>query len=255
MPVTLQTIPCLEDNYAYLLHEPETGATAVIDAPEAAPIQAALDAKGWRLSDILITHHHHDHIGGVETLRRACGARVTGAKSDAHRLPPLDRAVAGGDTISVGRETATVIGVPGHTLGHIAFHFPHSQLLFTGDSLMALGCGRLFEGSAAQMWDSLSRLIALPGETLICPGHEYTESNARFALTIEPDNQSLRDRAARVKATRAEAAPTVPVPLKEELATNPFLRAHLPGIKGALGMASATDIQVFAEIRARKDAF
>jgi hydroxyacylglutathione hydrolase len=249
------TVPCLKDNYAYLLHDPATGATAVVDVPEAAPIEAALAARGWRLTDILITHHHHDHIGGVEALREATGARVVGAAADAGRLPPLDHAVAEGDIVLVGDLEGRVIDVSGHTVGHVAFHFPEARAVFTADSLMALGCGRLFEGTAQQMWESLSKLAALPRDTLVCSGHEYTQSNARFALTIEPDNNALCARAEAVDAARAAGRPTVPSRLGEELDTNPFLRAGLSAVKTHLGMSHAADVEVFAEIRRRKDSF
>lgn len=255
MPLTLLTIPCLADNYAYLIHDPETRATAVIDVPDAAPILAALREQGWSLSDILITHHHSDHIAGVADLRETTGARVWGARADAHRLPPLDHALAEGDSLPIGSEIGHVIDVPGHTLGHIAFHFPASGLAFTADSLMAAGCGRLFEGSPAQMWTSLCKLAGLPPETLICSGHEYTASNIRFALTLEPANAALISRSERVTKARAEGRPTVPVPLSEELQTNPFLRASLPRMKATLGLPQATDAECFAEIRARKDRF
>lgn len=255
MALELVTIPCLSDNYAYLAHDAATGATAVVDVPEAAPILNALRERGWKASHILITHHHNDHIDGVPALAAATGARVIGAAADAHRLPPLDETVSPGDTIRIGMEQAEVIDVSGHTLGHVAFHFPASKLVFTADSLMALGCGRLFEGSAAQMWESLSRLKALPPETIVCSGHEYTISNARFALTIEPENSDLISRAEEVKAAREKGLPTVPSTLAEELATNPFLRADLPGVKAQLGMAAAGDAEVFAEIRSRKDRF
>lgn len=255
MTFELLTIPCLSDNYAYLIHDAQTGDTALVDAPEAGPILAALDKTGWRLGHILLTHHHHDHVGAVEDLRAATGAQVIGASADAHRLPPLDLAVSEGDTLRIGSETGHVLDVSGHTLGHIAFHFPQSALAFTADSLMALGCGRLFEGSAAQMWDSLSKLMALPGETIICSGHEYTAANAKFALTIDPANEALRYRAEAVENARAKDQPTVPTRLSDELATNPFLRASDPDIRAGLGLDSAEDAEVFAEIRARKDAF
>jgi len=255
MTFELVTIPCLSDNYAYLIHDAGTGETAVIDVPEAGAILTALDKTGWRLSHILLTHHHHDHVGGVAELRAATGAQVIGAAADAHRLPPLDLAVSEGDTILIGGEAGHVMDVSGHTLGHIAFHFPQSALAFTADSLMALGCGRLFEGSAAQMWESLSKLMALPDDTLICSGHEYTAANAKFALTIDPDNPALISRLSEIEAARAEGRPTVPSLLSEELATNPFLRAADPRIRTRLDMQDATPAEVFAEIRARKDRF
>ncbi len=255
MPFILRAIPCLSDNYAYLIHDPDTDDTAVIDVPDAAAVQAALDETGRRLSHILITHHHDDHIGGVDVLRAATGARVVGAAADAHRLPALDLAVAPGDRVQVGRESARVIDVSGHSVGHVAYHFPDSGLAFTGDSLMALGCGRLFEGTAAQMWDSLMRLDALDGETLIASGHDYMDANAAFALSIEPGNADLKARAERIAPDRAEGRPMAVVPLALERRTNPFLRAREPAVKAALGMTGAPDAEVFAEIRRRKDRF
>lgn len=255
MPLEIVTVPCLTDNYAYLLHEAGGASAAVVDVPDAAPVARALRDRGLRLTDILITHHHQDHVAGVDALRDAHGARVIGAAADAHRLPRLDLAVAPGDRIAVGGETAEILDVAGHTLGHIAYHFPDSSAVFTGDSLMALGCGRLFEGDAAMMWTSLSRLAALPPGTLVYSGHEYTAANARFALTIEPENSDLRRRAEEVDALRAAGRPTVPARLSDELATNPFLRAHRAEMKAALGMTGAADVDVFAEIRARKDRF
>ena len=253
MPLELLTVACLSDNYAYLLHDAQSSRTALVDAPEAAPIRAALDAHGWTLSDILITHHHNDHVAGLAELRGE--ARVIGARADAHRLPPLDLAVAPGEVIEVLNEPVEVIDVPGHTLGHVAFHLPRSEMAFTADSLMAMGCGRLFEGSAEQMWDSLRRLRDLPGHTLICSGHEYTQTNARFALTIEPDNAALRDRAHAIDKARAEGHATVPSQLSEERATNPFLRADLPELQRAMSLEGEPAAEVFAEIRRRKDRF
>jgi len=249
------TIPCLSDNYAYLLHDEATGATAVVDVPEVGPIEAALRSKGWTLSDILVTHHHWDHVDGVEALRAATGAKVWGGVADAERLPPLDVALAEGDRVQVGNLEGTVLDVSGHTVGHIAYHFPEAGAVFTADSLMALGCGRLFEGTAAQMWDSLQKLAALPGDRLVCSGHEYTQSNARFALTIEPDNADLISRVAAVDAARAKGEATVPSLLSDEINTNPFLRAADPGLADRLGMVGETPAAVFAEIRARKDRF
>lgn len=255
MPLDLVTVPCLSDNYAYLIHDAATGATACIDVPEAAPILAALAERDWKLSHILITHHHHDHVGGVAALAGATGARVIGAAADAHRLPPLDEAVAEGDTVRVGMAEGRVLDVSGHTVGHVAFHFADSALVFTADSLMALGCGRLFEGDAATMWRSLSKLAALPPDTLVCSGHEYTAANARFALSIEPGNPALVARAAAIEAARAEGRPTVPSLLSEELATNPFLRAAAPEVRAAVGLPDGPDAAVFAAVRARKDRF
>ncbi|GAB4383844.1 hydroxyacylglutathione hydrolase [Albidovulum sp.] len=255
MPLTIATVPCLADNYAYLAHDVATGATAVIDVPDAPPILNALRERGWRASHILITHHHDDHIAGVRALAAATGARVIGAAADAHRLPRLDEAVAEGDLVRIGLAEGRVIAVPGHTTGHVAYHFAESRAAFTGDSLMALGCGRVFEGTMAQMWESLTRLAALPPETLIHSGHEYSQSNARFALTIEPDNAALRRRAEEIAALREAGRPTVPVPLSLELATNPFLRAGRPELRQALGMGEADPAEVFAEIRRRKDRF
>lgn len=255
MPLEIVTVPCLKDNYAFLAHDAATGATAVVDVPEAAPILTALQKRGWRLSHILITHHHPDHIDGVPALAAATGARVIGAAADSHRLPPLTEAVKPGGMVRVGMARGGVIDVSGHTRGHIAFHFAADNVVFTGDSLMAFGCGRLFEGTAPMMWDSLSRLAALPPETLVCSGHEYSASNARFALTIEPGNAALAARAVAVEKARAEGRPTVPSTLAEELATNPFLRAGLASVKKAIGLPDASDADSFAEIRARKDRF
>ncbi|MGP3695856.1 hydroxyacylglutathione hydrolase [Rhodobacter sp. NSM] len=255
MPLELVTVPCLSDNYAFLVHDAATGETAVVDVPDAAPILGALEERGWRLSRIFLTHHHSDHVAGVEELRAVTGATVAGAAADAHRLPPLDLQLAEGDTVHVGSSEGRVIEVPGHTVGHIALHFPDSALAFTGDSLMALGCGRLFEGTAGMMWQSLRKISALPQETLICSGHEYAEANARFALTLEPENPMLIFRVGSIAAARKEGRPTVPAQLSQEVATNPFLRAGIPALKAAVGMADAEDAEVFAEIRRRKDKF
>jgi len=256
MPLEIVTVPCLKDNYAFLVHDPDTGATALVDAPEAGPIERALDELGWRLDEILLTHHHDDHVAGVEALRALYpGVRVTGARADEQRLPALDLAVEEGDTVTIGAEPGEVIDVSGHTVGHIAFHFPASQLAFTGDSLMALGCGRLFEGTAAMMWKSLSKLAALPPETVICSGHEYTATNAAFAVTVDPDNPVLTARKAQIDADRAKGRPTVPSRLSEELATNPFLRAGTRELKAALDMEALSDEDVFAHVRMLKDKF
>jgi hydroxyacylglutathione hydrolase len=251
--IELVTVPCLHDNYAFLVHDAATGATALIDAPEAAPIQAALDARGWVLSDILITHHHDDHIAGVAALRET--ARVIGAAADAHRLPDLDVAVGDGDCITVCGQATDVIDVSGHTIGHIAFHMPDAALVFTADSLMALGCGRLFEGTPAQMWDSLQKLRDLPDETVMCSGHEYTAANAQFAATLDPDNLDLISRIKAITKARDAGQPTVPSRLSEEKRTNPFLRADDPALKAILCMSDASNVDVFSYIRASKDKF
>ncbi|OYU39528.1 MAG: hydroxyacylglutathione hydrolase [Pseudorhodobacter sp. PARRP1] len=255
MTLELVTIPCLKDNYAYLLHDAASDETTLIDAPEAAPILAALKARGWHLDQILLTHHHWDHIDGVAEIVEATSAEILGAAADAHRLPPLSRALVEADQVQVGAEIGYVIDVPGHTVGHIAFYFPVSGLCFTADSLMAAGCGRLFEGTPQQMFDSLAKLQQLPPATLICSGHEYTTANLAFAATVDPTNTALHARIREVARQRAGNRPTVPVSLSEELATNPFLRAQDPYIRQHLGMADATDAQVFTEIRALKDKF
>ncbi len=249
----LVTIPCRSDNYAFLVHDPASGHVVLVDAPESAPIATELDSRGWRLADILITHHHDDHIAGIEELR--AGARVIGAAADAHRLPPLDLAVRPGDEIASGPFSVRVIDAPGHTRGHLAYHIPAAGAVFTGDSLMSLGCGRLFEGTPEDMAGTLGRLAALPPDTLVCSGHEYTLGNARFALSVDPDNVALRARADRAGALRAEGLPTLPVPLSEELATNPFLRTGDAHIRTALGLADAPAVAILAELRARKDRF
>lgn len=255
MPLQIVTVPCLSDNYAFLAHDPATGATAVIDVPEAGPILAALAARGWTLSDVLLTHHHWDHVDGLSELLAKAPARVIGAAADAHRLPALDVALGIGDTVRIGAEEGEVMDVSGHTVGHVAFHFPQSRAAFTADSLMALGCGRVFEGTMAQMHDSLGKLADLPPDTVIYSGHEYTEKNAKFALTVDPGNPKLISRVDEVTRRRSAGEPTVPSTLAEELETNPFLRATDPDIQAHLGMVGADPAEVFAEIRARKDRF
>lgn len=255
MTLQIETVPCLSDNYAYLVHDPETGETAVVDVPEAAPILKALSDKGWTANMVLITHHHADHVQGLDDILAHHPAQVVGHAADAARLPKLDLALNEGDTVSIGNETGTVIDVSGHTIGHIAYHFAHSAVAFTADSLMALGCGRVFEGTMPQMWDSLQKLAGLPPETTICSGHEYTQANAKFALTIDPDNPALISRVKEVEDARAKGQPTVPSQLSDELATNPFLRATDPAVKAHLSMTDATAAEVFAEIRTRKDNF
>lgn len=255
MPLELVTVPCLEDNYAFLVHDAKSGETAVIDVPEAGPIKEALNARGWTLSHVLLTHHHWDHVDGLPDLLADHPAKVVGAAADAHRLPPLDLAVSEGDSFSVGSDSFEVLDVSGHTVGHIAFYAPASKLVFTADSLMALGCGRLFEGTPAQMLDSMAKLSALPGDTTVCSGHEYTTTNANFAATIDPQNPALISRIQDIAEKRAAGMPTVPSKLSLEMDTNPFLRASDPAIAAQLEMTDSTPLDVFTEIRARRDRF
>lgn len=249
------TILCLSDNYAFLLHDPDTGATACIDVPDAAPILAELSARNWTLSDILITHHHWDHIDGVAALVAATGAKIWGCGADAARLPPLDSILAEGDAFNIGNLAVEVIDTSGHCDNHLSFHVPSAQAVFTADSLMALGCGRLFEGTPAQMHGSLQKIAVLPRDTIVYSGHEYTATNARFALTIEPGNPDLISRVEQITAARSAGQPTVPSTLASELATNPFLRSDQPVIAATLNMVGSTPVEVFTQIRAKKDAF
>ena len=240
----LITIRCLSDNYAYLVHG--GGQTALIDAPEAAPILAELAGRGWGLDAILLTHHHDDHIQAVPEIVAATGAEVWGNAADAARLPPLDRALSPGDTAGICGERVEVIDVPGHTVGHVAYYMPDAGLVFTADSLMAMGCGRLFEGSPAQMWASLSRLAALPDDTLVCSGHDYARGNGAFARAVDPGNAAL---AARLEATLAGRRPASPATLADEKATNPFLRA------ADLARPGEDALAAFTRLRAGKDDF
>ncbi|RVV96957.1 hydroxyacylglutathione hydrolase [Mesobaculum littorinae] len=256
MPLEILTVPCLADNYAFLLHDPASGETALVDAPEAGPILKVLDDRGWRLNHVLFTHHHDDHVAGLPELQtHQPDLRTIGAAADANRLPPLDLAVTEDEPFEMMNHEVRVLDVPGHTVGHIAYWIPQGEAVFTADTLMALGCGRLFEGSAEMMWHSLCKIAALPDRTVVYSGHEYTQANARFAQTIEPDNVALQNRIAGIEASRAAGKPTVPSTLAEEKETNPFLRAHLNPVKAALSMEGDDDAAVFAEIRQRKDAF
>jgi hydroxyacylglutathione hydrolase len=255
MTLSVITIPCLEDNYGYILRCNETGQTASIDAPAAAPLLAELKSRGWGLDHIFITHHDWDHIDGIPELRDATGAQVTGAQADAHRLPPLDHAVSDGDTITLGNSVAHILDVSGHTLGHIAFWFQSDNIVFSADSLMALGCGRLWEGTQPMAWNTLTKFIAMPPETLVYSGHEYATSNAKFALSIEPDNADLIARANDIKTTLSNGGYNVPATIALEMATNPFMRAGNPVMKKAMNMENASDADVFGAIRTLKDNF
>lgn len=252
-PLEIDLFACRSDNFGVLLHDPVTGATASIDAPEEQPILDALSRRGWTLSHILTTHHHHDHVEANAALKARFGAEIIGPTREA--IPGIDRKVDGGDRFDFASRPVEVIATPGHTLGHICFHLPQEKLLFAADTLFALGCGRIFEGTPAQMWQSLEKLAALPDETTVYFGHEYTLSNARFAGTVDPDNAALLDRVAEIEALRAKGGFTAPTTIGLEKATNPFLRAADPAIRRHLGMERASDAEVFAEIRARKDRF
>tara|TARA_B100000674_G_scaffold492728_1_gene513411 strand:- start:750 stop:1517 length:768 start_codon:yes stop_codon:yes gene_type:complete len=255
MSFELLTVPCLSDNYAFLAHDADTKATLLVDAPESEPIISKLKEKKWDLTHVLLTHHHWDHVDGLSRLLEDYSPQIIGSFSDMKRLPPLHLPVADNDEIKVGNNIGKVFEVPGHTIGHIAVYFKESNLLFSADTLMALGCGRLFEGTAGQMWHSLQKLLKLPDETVICSGHEYTETNANFALSLEPKNQDLIIRYKNIKKLTSEGVPTVPSTMDEEKNTNPFLRPWSKEIRANLNMMDATDEEVFAKIRALKDEY
>lgn len=250
----IRQIPVLNDNYVYLLHEPKRGVTAAVDPAVAAPVLKMLADTGWRLTHILNTHHHGDHTGGNLELKAATGCTIVGPRADHARIPGIDVEVGEGDEYALGAAAARVFDVPGHTRGHIAYWFSGSRALFCGDTLFLMGCGRLFEGTPAQMWTSLGKLRVLPPDTRVYCAHEYTQSNARFALTVEPANAALAERARLVDALRAAGRPTVPATLGEELATNPFLRADQPSLQAAAGTPGDA-VATFAAIRRRKDVF
>ena len=254
MTAHIHQFMCLTDNFGVLVHDSETGATAAIDAPDAAPILSALEAREWRLTDILITHHHADHTQGVAELRRRFpDARVVAPKKEADKIATIDLAVQERDVVRVGDLAASIIETPGHTAGHIAYWFEETDVLFAGDTLFSMGCGRVFETNMTVMWTSLVKLAALPAETQVYCGHEYTLANSRFALTIDPENAILRARVEDVARIRETGRWTLPTTIQLELATNPFLRAEDPAIQRAVGLAGADPAAVFAELRQRKD--
>jgi hydroxyacylglutathione hydrolase len=250
----IRQILVLRDNYVYLLRDPETGATAAVDPSVAEPVLRAVEAAGWRLTHVLNTHHHHDHTGGNLEIKAATGCTIVGPRADRDRIPGIDIAVGDGDRYALGAQLADVFDVPGHTRGHIAYCFAASRALFCGDTLFLMGCGRLFEGTPEQMWHSLGKLKALPPQTRVYCGHEYTQANARFALTVEPENAALAVRARAVDALRAEGKSTIPGSMADEIATNPFLRADQPSLQRTAG-APGDAVATFAALRRRKDSF
>lgn len=251
----VRMFPCLDDNYGFLVHDPETGETAAIDTPDPDAYLAQAKAAGWRITQIWNTHHHYDHAGGNAALKKATGATVVGPEKDRARIPAMDVGVVEGDAVRLGAKTAEVLETPGHTKGHIVYVFRDDKVAFVGDTMFALGCGRLFEGAPAQMWESLSKLLTLPDDTTVYCAHEYTQGQARFAVTLEPGNAALQERKAEIDAKRAAGAPTVPTTIGLEKATSPFVRAASPEIRATLGLPDASDAQVFAEVRRRKDVF
>jgi hydroxyacylglutathione hydrolase len=255
MAAQIHLFPCLQDNFGVLLHDPASGATASIDAPEAAPVEAALKATGWTLTDILVTHHHGDHTAGIAALKKRHKCRVVAPRKEAARIADVDVEVAEGDSVKIGTLAGRVIETPGHTAGHIAYVFDADKLAFVGDTLFSIGCGRVIEGTPEMMWNSLLKLRALPDDTRFYCGHEYTQANIRFARTIEPDNKALVARAKEVDRLRAEGKPTIPATIGAEKAENCFLRADRPELAATVGLAGATPAEVFAEIRARKNRF
>jgi hydroxyacylglutathione hydrolase len=255
MPAKTHLFPCLRDNYAVLLHDPASGATAVIDAPEAAPVEAALKATGWQLTDILVTHHHGDHTAGIPELKQRHRCRVVAPHGEASKIPLVDETTREGGKVSVGTLSSNVIDTPGHTAGHISYWFHADKLVFAGDTLFSIGCGRVIEGTPEMMWASLLKLRDLPGDTQVYCGHEYTLANIQFAQTIEPDNRALAARAEEAARQIAAGKPTIPTTIDQEKATNPFFRADVPAVAASVGLSGMPAAQVFAEVRARKNKF
>jgi hydroxyacylglutathione hydrolase len=251
----IEQFPCRSDNFGVLIHDDKTGQTAAIDAPELGPILAVLETRGWTLTHILTTHWHSDHVEANLDLKARYELEIIGPAAEADKIPGIDRTVKGGDHYDFAGYRVDVIDCPGHTLGGISLHIASEKLLFAADTLFALGCGRLLEGTPAQMWDSLSKLMTLPDDTTVYCGHEYTLSNAKFALTIDPRNEALVARALEIEGLRAAGLPTLPTTIGREKETNPFLRASDEAIRENLKMVEASDAEVFAEIRARKDVF
>jgi len=250
----IHQFPCLSDNYGFLAHDPATGETAAIDTPDASEYLAQANAKGWTITQIWNTHWHPDHAGGNQAIKDATSCKIIGPRNEADKIPAIDQTVGMGDTVTLGNLTAHILDVPGHTLGHIAYHLPSETTAFVGDAVFALGCGRVFEGTPKMMWSSLCAIKALPPETALYCAHEYTAANAKFAITIEPDNPDLQAYVREINTRRAAGKWTVPTQLSRELATNPFLRANEADLQAAMGHPGDA-VATFAEIRGRKDRF
>jgi hydroxyacylglutathione hydrolase len=255
MAVETHLFRCRSDNFGVLIRDPATGAVAAIDAPETSTVEAALQAKGWKLTDILVTHHHADHTDGISDLKKKYQCRVVAPRAEAAKIPLVDETVREGDKVSVGKLSANVIETPGHTSGHVTYWFHAAKIAFAGDTLFSIGCGRVIEGTMDQMWNSLLKLRDLPGDTRVYCGHEYTLANIKFAQTIEPDNKALISRATQAAQQVASGQPTVPTTIDEEKAANVFLRADIPSVAAAVGLSGKSAAEVFAEIRMRKNKF
>jgi hydroxyacylglutathione hydrolase len=249
----IHQFPCLSDNYGVLVRDPDSGEVASIDAPEAGTVADALKQRGWKLTRILTTHHHGDHTGGNLALKSETGCSITGPRGEAQKIPGIDTQVGEGDTFKFGGHEVRVLDTPGHTAGHITYWIPSAEVAFVGDTLFAIGCGRVIEGNAQMMWQSLKKLMALPKATRVYCGHEYTQANAKFALGIEPENEALQKRAKEVDRLRAAGQPTLPTTIGIELETNPFLRPHVPDIQKRLNMVGRPEWEIFGEIRERKN--
>ncbi|WP_411817115.1 hydroxyacylglutathione hydrolase [Hyphococcus sp. DH-69] len=255
MPIEIRQFPCLSDNYGYLIRDHESGLVATIDTPDPGAINNELESAGWKLTHILNTHHHFDHAGGNLALKEKWGCQIIGPKNEQEKIPGIDRVVGDGDVVELGQSIAKVFDTPGHTLGHIIYHFEDDAAAFVGDTIFAMGCGRLFEGTPDQMWSSLQKISSMPHETKLYCAHEYTKANAAFALSVDPSNAALQARAKEVDSMRAQNLPTVPTTVEKELATNPFLRAEDKSLQTNINMDGASAVDVFAKTRALKDSF
>ncbi|SRR6056297_1332810 len=251
----IHQFPCLSDNYGVLIRDADAGVCASIDAPDADAVKAALADKGWQLTHILVTHHHWDHTQGNEALKAETGCEIIGPRGEADKVPGIDRKVGEGDNFKFGNFDVQVAETPGHTAGHIIYHIPDAKAAFVGDTLFAMGCGRVIEGKMDQMWSGVEKVAKLPPDTALYCGHEYTVANAEFAMSVEPGNTTLQKRVEEVKALRADGKPTLPTTVARELETNPFIRVGSPEIRANLGLQNASDAEVFAEVRTRKNNF